>query len=432
MTASDLLPSPWTLTQKVGFRFIFLLFGLYILFENNGAFPFFDGLIMHYPTALLHQFIPWVGKHILHLSYPITVFTNGSGDTTYDYVIVFCIFSFSCLGTLIWSLFDSKRADYSTLYYWLTVGVRFYIALMLINYGLYKVFKLQFPSPGPYRLSQTYGHSTPMGLAWTYLGFSFGYNLFMGLAELAAVLLLFRRTMTVGAIITLMTTANVMAVNYFYDVPVKLLSTALVLMTIFLLSHDALRLFKFFFSGQPVSLPVITSPALKNKILKVGKYVLKFGLIGYTLLYGGYQAFSSMKVYGDSSPKPPLYGVYKTDCFVIGQDTLPPNLTDSIRWRQLTMEWPGYSMVQFMNDSTSGYKVKVDTTLLKLDLKNYSDSTLLYSFHYQIIDPAHLQLTGLKGRDSIFISLTNMMEEPKNIRLISGGFHWINEYPNNR
>ena len=67
-----------------------------------------------------------------------------------------------------------------------------------------------------------------MGLAWTFLGFSKGYNLFMGVAELMAGLLLFRRTVAIGAIITLMTTANVMAVNYFYDVPVKIVSTALV------------------------------------------------------------------------------------------------------------------------------------------------------------------------------------------------------------
>jgi hypothetical protein len=72
-----------------------------------------------------------------------------------------------------------------------------------------------------------------MGLAWAFLGFSKGYILFMGLAEICAGLLLFRRTMTFGAIITLMTAMNVMAVNYFYDVPVKILSTHLVLMTLF-------------------------------------------------------------------------------------------------------------------------------------------------------------------------------------------------------
>ncbi|MGY0037489.1 hypothetical protein [Pedobacter sp. NJ-S-72] len=105
---------------------------------------------------------------------------------------------------------------------------------MLIKYGMAKIIKLQFPFPSNYRMIQAYGDSSPMGLAWTFLGFSKGYNLFMGIAEVMGILLLFRRTLTIGAIIALMTTANVMAINYFYDVPVKILSTALVLMCIFI------------------------------------------------------------------------------------------------------------------------------------------------------------------------------------------------------
>ena len=228
----------WSLQEKILFRFVFVFFILFIIIQNNGAYPFW-GFLMKYPTEILQFAIPWIGKHILHLSYEITVFTNGSGDTTYDYVIVLAIFSTAIIATVIWSIIDGKRDNYVVWYYWLTVAVRFYIGLMLINYGLFKVVKLQFPSPGIYRLLQPYGESSPMGLAWTFLGFSKGYNFFMGVAELTAALLLFRRTMTAGAIVTLMTTTNVMAVNYFYDVPVKIISTALVMMTLFLLAKDA-------------------------------------------------------------------------------------------------------------------------------------------------------------------------------------------------
>jgi hypothetical protein len=79
------------------------------------------------------------------------------------------------------------------------------------------------------------GIHRPWGLLGHSLGFSRGYNIFMGIAEIAAGLLLFRRTATAGAVITLMTTANVMAVNYFFDVPVKIVSTLLVVMTLMIL-----------------------------------------------------------------------------------------------------------------------------------------------------------------------------------------------------
>ena len=183
---------------------------------------------------------------MLHLSQEITTFTNGSGDTTYDYVSVLLFFVIAILGSALWSIIDRNRVNYQKFYYWLTVAMRFYVGLMLINYGLVKVVKLQFPSPAFYRLLEPYGDSSPMGLAWTFLGFSKGYNLFMGIAEMSAVLLLFRRTMTVGVLITLMTTANVMAINYFYDVPVKILSTHLVLMTLFFIVKRFKNLICFF------------------------------------------------------------------------------------------------------------------------------------------------------------------------------------------
>ncbi len=87
-----------------------------------------------------------------------------------------------------------------------------------------------------------------MGLAWSFLGFSQGYNYVMGGAEiLSGILLLFRRTTVLGALVTVGVAGNIMAINYCYDVPVKLLSTALVIMALFLLGKDIRRLFNFFF-----------------------------------------------------------------------------------------------------------------------------------------------------------------------------------------
>ncbi len=216
----------WSFLEKLLFRFIFLLLILFILLYNNSTFPLIN-LILKYPLTLIEIVIPWLAKNFLNIPDEINVLTNGSGDTTYSYLLLLFITTVSIIGTLLWTLIDRKRINYTRLYYWLTVAVRFYVGIMLINYGMGKIIKVQFPSPNTFRLMQTYGESSPMGLAWTFLGFSKGYNLFMGIAELMAVFLLFRRTVMIGAIICLMTTANIMAINYFYNVPVKILSTAL-------------------------------------------------------------------------------------------------------------------------------------------------------------------------------------------------------------
>ena len=110
---------------------------------------------------------------------------------------MFLIVSTALLGTAIWSVIDRRRNNYQRLLYWFTVVVRYYLAFMLINYGSIKVFKAQFAAPNVYRLSETYGQSSPMGLAWTFLGFSKGFNYFMGFAEvIGGLLLLIRKTKT--------------------------------------------------------------------------------------------------------------------------------------------------------------------------------------------------------------------------------------------
>jgi len=68
-----------------------------------------------------------------------------------------------------------------------------------------------------------------MGLLWTFMAASKGYQIFTGAAEvLGGILLLWKRTTTLGALTVFGVMANVMALNFFYDVPVKLLSTHLV------------------------------------------------------------------------------------------------------------------------------------------------------------------------------------------------------------
>jgi hypothetical protein len=81
----------WSLPKQLAFRFFFLFFLLYIFFNPNGVIPFSDALFGWYIQPF-HQLIPWFGQHILHLTHPITVFTNGSGDTTYDFVVLLFIF----------------------------------------------------------------------------------------------------------------------------------------------------------------------------------------------------------------------------------------------------------------------------------------------------------------------------------------------------
>lgn len=131
------------------------------------------------------------------IKYIIGTEPSGSGDTTYDWLKLLFVLILASFGSFFWGIFSKPTKNYDKLYYYLTLAVRYYVGFLLISYGLVKVFKLQFPAPNLYRLSQEYGDSSPMGLAWTFLGFSKGYNLFMGIAEICSIFLLFRRTLVI-------------------------------------------------------------------------------------------------------------------------------------------------------------------------------------------------------------------------------------------
>jgi len=421
----------WTPVQKIAFRFFTAFFLLYIFFNPNGVLPYTDNLFNYYIKPF-HSLIPWLAKHVLHLAKPITVFTNGSGDTTYDYVTMLFAAVIAVLTAIIWSITGRNTRHYNKLFYWLTVIIRYYVAITMITYGSVKIIKLQFPSPSLNKLIEPMGNMSPMGLAWNYIGYSTGFNLFTGLAELGAgVLLFFRRTTTLGAIVGLVVTGNIMAINYCYDVPVKLLATMLVVMCIFLLMKDARRLINFFFLNKD-ALPSNLSPhrfntRWKNILLAVVKYTL----VAYVVLGDLYGAVQGAALYGDNMKKPPLYGLYKVVSFVRNKDTVPPLTTDTSRWSKfIVSRYEGYGQVNFMNDSIKYLALKSDTVKHKITINTFADTLHKYTFTYTRQKPDILILNGKWKQDSLHISMKRFDEN--NFFLMKRGFHWVNEYPLNR
>jgi len=420
----------WSITKRIAFRFAFVFLILFIILQNNGAYPFW--YLLDFMYSFLSDFIPWVGKNILNINRKIDVAPNGSGDTTYDNIIVFCILVISSAATVLWSIADRKRKSYNTLYYWLTVAVRYYVAFMLFTYGMVKIFKLQFPYPDMYRMSEPYGHSTPMGLAWTFFGYSKGYNWFVGIAELFALLLLFRRTLALGAVITLMTTLNIAAVNFFFDVPVKLMSVMLVGMMLFLLARDLRRIFTFFLTQRPVDLPAIQSPDIKRKWMRVLKNTFKFALLGYVVGWGGYE-LSQVEGRGEA-PKPDWYGLYEINEVIHINDTITAPHATSFLWKEVVLGRSNQVFVRMMNDSSCGYTMHIfvpDTTMTFVPndqrLKNHKSV-----FRYDMSDSANIRLTGNLNGDSVLFVLHKVAGDESDFKLDSTDFHWISDKPNNK
>src|SRR5690349_17589157 len=124
-------PRPWTPVQRVAFRFIFLY--LILCF-----FPFPQGLVN--PQGLGNVFeslwqplVPWFAARFLGVQAAPS--SNGSGDTTYDYVRILLMAAIAVLGTVIWSILDRKRRDYRTLLAWSRLWLRYALALSMFTFG---------------------------------------------------------------------------------------------------------------------------------------------------------------------------------------------------------------------------------------------------------------------------------------------------------
>ena len=420
----------WTPVQKIVFRFIVLFFGLFMFPAPLNFLPFVDSLFS-WVTNAWNALIVFTGKHILHLPKEITVLPNGSGDTTWNYVQIFLIFWIAVLGSIAWSLLDRKRTNYRKLLYWFNVAVRYYLGFCLISYGSVKVFKTQFPAPSLFRLLEPFGQSSPMGLAWTFLGYSNGYNYFMGAAEvIGGLLLFFRRTTTFGSLFCMTVTANIVAINLCFDVPVKIFSSFLLLLSVYLAVLQLNRLVQFFFLHKTVTLQT-KGIQFTTRWKRVTLGIAKAAIILIVLTGFITDGIKGLKEYGDDAPKPALYGYYNVERFAKRADTLPPLLTDTVRWNKILFREYDRVTVKLMNDTLVSYTYAQDSAKQQFTIKQREDTTIKYVFSTsKKAGPDILELWTVNRPDTLYLRLRkiNISEFP----LLKRGFNWVNEYPYNK
>ena len=425
----NLLPNAeanWSLAKKILFRFVCVYIVMYALSHPFGA-PLGE-YIGEYYNLLWDSPVLWAGKQVFGVE--ITARPAGSGDTTFNYVQIFSMVVLTALLCLVWSVVDRKRRNYTALMGWLVVGVRYYLAFVMLTYGFVKVIKLQFPYPMMETLDQTYGDSSPMKLLWTFMGYSESYTIFAGLGEVVGgFLLFFRRTTTLGALVVIGVMGNVAMMNYSYDVPVKLFSTHLVVFAVFLLSLDLRRVLNVFVLNRAAS-PVDLSLTLPRPWMQKARVVLKVLVIGYVVVAQIIGALEATKLYGANRTKPALYGMYDVETFIQNSDTLAPLLTDPVRWRKLMIDWEGFVSVKKMDNQLERLAVEIDTVEQTLTLNTFADTTRKHVLDYRRPLPEALVLEGVLMDDSVSIHMKRF--DLNQYLLVSRGFHWINEFPFNR
>src|ERR1043165_6008288 len=354
--------SEWSSARRVAFRFAAVYLFLYLFPFPFNAIPGVDKLFAWWDSAW-EVIVKWTGLRVFGVT--ITVLPNGSGDTTFNYVQLFCFLVVAALATLAWTLFD-RRAEYGALHHWLRVYVRFYLATAMFGYGAVKVLQSQFPAPSLDRLIQPFGDASPMGLLWTFMGASAAYNVFTGAGEmLGGLLLTTRRTTTLGALVVIAVMSNVTMLNFAYDVPVKLYSAHLLLMAAFLLLPDLRRLANVLVFNRDAAAAEL-HPQLCERWRRwapAARTLFVLALVALSVQ----QARENQKFYTARSP---FRGIWNVEEFALDGRVLPPVVGDASRWRRVVFDYPQSLGIQLMTDGRERFRLKLDEPKRTMTLRS--------------------------------------------------------------
>ncbi len=420
--------SDWSLPRRIGFRFALAYWAIYSFPFPAGAVPGTEWFSEKVDAAW-RAVVPWFASHVLALEHEITIFPAGSGDTTFNYVQLVCQLILAVFVTAIWSLIDRRRASFASLHDWLRVYLRFVLATAMWGYGMNKVIQLQFPVPSPNRLMSTYGDSSPMGLLWTFMGASSAYTAFAGATEvLGGALLFFRRTTTLGALVVIGVMTNVVMLNFCYDVPVKLYSSHLLMMAVFLVLPEAGRLFDVLILHRATNAGDFSPPPGPRWLGFVRKCAW-CGFVGWVVFSNISGSLEARSTYGALAPKPPIYGVFEVEEFSRNGSVEAPLLTNASQWRRLAFSSRGLA-IRRLDDSVEQFGIQNDEAKQELSVIRRTDKVETFTMHWSRPDAEHLLLAGKFGADDLTAKLR--VAPVQTFFLLERGFHWINEFPLNR
>ncbi|MGG9963624.1 hypothetical protein [Ferruginibacter sp. SUN106] len=303
-------------------------------------------------------------------------------DSISMYILLLILFAVAVIIVLIlssikkWQLYSEKifRILYQLFIY--------YLALQLLKYGADKIFKNQFYTPEPNTLYTPMGQLQKDILYWSTMGTSYTYNIFLGSLEiLGGVLILIKRTRLIGLLLSSGILVNVVAVNFSFDISVKLYSSFLLFLDIYLLHPFGKRLYQLLLQKNITALPATGQTTVFKKTFAIA--FLQWLAIGLIVLEVFYPFVMAGNFNGDKTPRPYLHGAYEVRNIIEGKDTLASSLSPVKRF---FIHRGSYIIFQDQGDIMKDYKLSYDKADTTLTITDYEFKQTVLSYTYQTAD----------------------------------------------
>lgn len=331
---------PWKSYQKILFRIAFFFFIIISIPNNTNWYK--------------HVFaIDWTRLHYRDL-YDVARFGSGLdlfgntifGNSLNGYANWIITLLFSITAGLLWTFIAKWRKneprDYNVLYYWLRAIVRYRAAIGIIGFGFTKLLPTQMPYPSLGLLNTDFGDLTAQKIYWLSIGIVPWYQVFGGIVELTAgILLLFRKTTFIGAVLLFGALGDIVYVNFAYDGGVHGYSTYFVILAGFLLIQYIPTLYNLFIKER-FTVPYSFYPALNKPWQKYSRYSLKVAT--FVIFLGVFYYLQIINFWYDPYKQPStkgltqLRGNYNVSEFKINNQSIPFSTQDSVRWSEASFE----------------------------------------------------------------------------------------------
>jgi hypothetical protein len=287
--------------------------------------------------------------------------------------------------------------------------IAFYLSLILIKYGIDKLFKTQFNLPEPNLLYTPLGMLDKDILFWSTMGTSRAYNIFMGTLEIIpAVLLLFKKTRILGGMIATAVMINVVAINLSFDISVKLYSSFLLFLAIYI-SYPGLRpLYALFILQEKVNPEII-----KHKFSNLKGYNWFKSIIILTILAEAlYPYFKSGNFNDDKAPRPLLHGAYEV--------LFDSSNNNPSRIKRVFIHRDGYLIFQDEQDQMTDFKLEIDPLKNELLVSDYDGSSNVLQYSYKNKTKTLTLTLPFDAKSKIICKQL----DHENLPLMQEQFHW--------
>jgi hypothetical protein len=307
------------------------------------------------------------------------VLQDFSSDSLGLYLLIPILFMVSFLLAICFDLARISNLNKEKFIYIIRNIATYYLAWILLKYGFDKVFKCQFYLPEPNILYTRVGDLDKDILFWSTMGSSRSYSIFMGLLEIIpGILLLFRKTRNLGILIAIGVFIQVVAVNYSFDISVKLFSSFLLLISLFLFAPISFAFWQLLSNkADKINSSVVQHNFFSFPFKLARKYKLVF--IVLIMLETLLPYYKSQNFNDDNFKRPILHGAYKMEYSLIGKDRIPASENPL---QYIFIHRDGYLIFQDKEKQMQDYKLEVNPKKQNLVVIDNSNKKTFFNYRY--------------------------------------------------